>query len=356
MLRTDASGSLTLPLLAVPEMMPPKGALGRWLVRGAPADERHGTQTYPWYSVLWLTGVDYFSTLGYQPGIALLAAGALSPLATLLLVLVTLGGALPVYVQVAQRSFTGQGSIAMLEKLLPGWWGKLFVLILLGFASTDFVITMTLSASDAAEHMVHNPFLAPYLAGYQLSITLLLLTLLAVGVPYILLNLIVIGRSFLEIGRHPELLLAWRRDLLRHGDWTMLLLSAGLIFPKLALGLSGFETGVSVMPWVRGDPGDVGRPIGRIRASCRLLTRVRALDLIDDPPDPTGRLCRRRACGRSGTGLPKSSAARRRVRDRLRQLDHRDSVVRRSVSHGGHAQSDPTLPPALRDGPCVGKL
>ena len=104
----------------------------------------------------------------------------------------------------------------MLEKLLPGWWGKLFVLILLGFASTDFVITMTLSASDAAEHMVHNPFLAPYLAGYQLSITLLLLTLLAVvflkgfseavgvglavGVPYILLNLIVIGRSFLEIG------------------------------------------------------------------------------------------------------------------------------------------------------------
>jgi hypothetical protein len=293
MLRTDAADSLTLPLLAVPEMMPPKGALGRWLVRGTLADERHGTQTYPWYSVLWLTGVDYFSTLGYQPGIALLAAGALSPLATLLLVLVTLGGALPVYVQVAQRSFTGQGSIAMLEKLLPGWWGKLFVLILLGFASTDFVITMTLSASDAAEHMVHNPFLAPYLTGYQLSITLLLLTLLAVvflkgfseavgvglavGVPYILLNLIVIGRSFLEIGRHPELLLAWRWDLLRHGDWTMLLLLAGLTFPKLALGLSGFETGVSVMPLVRGNPGDVGRPIGRIRASCRLLISAAVL-------------------------------------------------------------------------------
>ena len=152
---------------------------------------------------------------------------------------------------------------------------------------------MTLSASDAAEHMVHNPFLAPYLTGYQLSITLLLLTLLAVvflkgfseavgvelavGVPYILLNLIVIGRSFLEIGRHPELLLAWRWELLRHGDWTMLLLLAGLTFPKLALGLSGFETGVSVMPLVRGNPGDVGRPIGRIRASCRLLTSAAVL-------------------------------------------------------------------------------
>ena len=152
---------------------------------------------------------------------------------------------------------------------------------------------MTLSASDAAEHMVHNPFLAPYLTGYQLSITFLLLTLLAVvflkgfseavgvglavGVPYILLNLIVIGRSFLEIGRHPELLSAWRWELLRHGDWTMLLLLAGLTFPKLALGLSGFETGVSVMPLVRGNPGDVGRPIGRIRASCRLLTSAAVL-------------------------------------------------------------------------------
>src|SRR5581483_5317232 len=135
----------------------PAEALLEWL-RGedeaeAPSAAPRGhrpEKTYPWYLVIWLTGVDYFSTLGYQPGIALLAAGAISPLATFILVLVTLACALPVYSQVAGRSFVGQGSLALLENILPGWWGKLFVLALLGFAATDFVITMTLSAADAA--------------------------------------------------------------------------------------------------------------------------------------------------------------------------------------------------------------
>lgn len=240
-----------------------------------------------------LTGVDYFSTLGYQPGIAAVAAGALSPLATFILVLLTLFGALPVYNRVANESPHGQGSISMLESLFTRWKSKLFVLVLLGFVATDFIITITLSAADATAHVVENPFAPAWVHGTTAAIiiTLVLISLLgavflkgfkeAIGIAvylvgaYLLLNAIVLGRVLYEVFTHPEHFPEWRQALLTSpggGNPWLMIGFALILFPKLALGLSGFETGTAVMPLVKGDADDKpDHPAGRIRNTRRLL-------------------------------------------------------------------------------------
>ncbi|SFI06719.1 APC family permease [Planctomicrobium piriforme] len=268
-------------------------------VQQSPA--HHNDHQSFWLWVLCLTGVDYFSTLAYQPSIAFSAAGRLAPLATIFLILLTLFGALPVYYYIAMKSPHGQGSIAMLQRLLFGWSGKLLVLVLLGFAATDFVITITLSAADAAEHLIHNPIWHKVPAIFQSQLGLTLIMLLALGALFLRgfkevigvavvivcvflgLNILVIGTGLVEIFTHPHYFADWWSQL-RAGDIAveevapgplsigrMILLSL-IFFPKLILGLSGFETGVAVMPLIKGDHNDDPVfPAGRIRSARRLL-------------------------------------------------------------------------------------
>ncbi len=286
-----------------PSPRPPSSALRRWLLEGAdqPAQQREGFyegddavrqqhHTHPWWKVMCLTGVDYFSTLGYQPGIAALAAGALSPFATLVLVIVTLFGALPMYRRVAGESPHGDGSISMLERLLSFWPSKLLVLALLGFVATGFVITITLSAADAAAHLVENPFLHAALAGREVVVTLVFVALLgavflkgfkeAIGIAVVLvvaylgLSAVVVGKGITMVLANPSVFSDWTALLGRSYASPLALIGAALlVFPRLALGLSGFETGVVVMPLVRGDASDTeAQPAGRIRNARKLLT------------------------------------------------------------------------------------
>ena len=336
---------------------PPRSRLVAWLLAGQPVKGTEGAHAKPehthdhsWWRVMCLTGVDYFSTLGYQPSIAALAAGALSPFATLVLVLLTLFGALPVYARVAAESPHGEGSVAMLERLLSWWKGKLFVLTLLGFAATDFIITITLSAADAAAHLIENPFAPAFLHGQALAVTLVFVALLgavflrgfkeAVGIAvvlvagYLLLNAVVISAGLAKIFSHPHVFVDWKNALFTsHGNPLVMLGVCLLLFPKLALGLSGFETGVAVMPLVRGAPGDTEEnPVGRVRHTRRLLLTAALLmsaflltsSLVTTlliPSDAFRATGSKRRAARPGQrpriGLSSASVLRRRLRNGL---------------------------------------
>ncbi len=288
---------------------------------------------WPW--VLCVVGLDYLSSLAYQPSVAFGAAGLLAPVVTLGVVAVTLFCAVPLYCYLAGRSPHGSGSTGLLERLIPGWRGKLVVLIVLGFAATDLVFTRTFSAADAAEHLTHSPLgpwqdalnrasegsgqlvgeLPPEVAerarGFsnrQLVVTLLILVVGSVvawlfrrGVTrglirmaavvlllYLALTAVVVGSGVAYLANHPELIDRWR-EAVEAGAWKPgaaprpidgwwpLAVACVLLFPKLALGLSGYELALTTMPLVKGGRADKnGHPRGRVR-NTRLLLITAAL-------------------------------------------------------------------------------
>ena len=291
---------------------------------------------YAWPWVLCVVGLDYLSSLAYQPSVAYAEAGILAPIVSVVVVAVTFLFALPVYGYLASRSPNGQGSAGMLEKLIPGWRGKFLVVVLLGFAATDLVFTRTFSAADAAEHLLHSPYspwkrtladaaqagdearaglpeelvgvvghgdskrlvvtFAILLIGSLISLWcrkgvnrgLVRVSVVALAV-YLTLTAVVVGSGISFLADRPDLVETWWRGVCEKTSaptadprtfavWVPLLLASVVLFPKLALGLSGYELALTGMPLVRGrPPGNPEALRVRIRRTRYMLVTLATL-------------------------------------------------------------------------------
>ncbi len=242
-----------------------------------------------------LTGVDYFSTLGYQPGIAFLAAGVLSPVATLVLVLVTLFGALPIYRYRRRKPARRRAASRCSSTSCPLAGKARRARASSGSLATDFVITITLSAADATAHIVENPLVAALDAttgrGDRCSCSPPRRPL-PQGLPRShrarrgprrrSTSASTSSSSATDsyvVATHPDAVVdaGGRRCSRRTATLMTIAVRALLLFPKLALGLSGFETGVAVMPLVQGEADDAPeQPAGRIGTRAEDARRRRA--------------------------------------------------------------------------------
>jgi hypothetical protein len=288
-----------------------------------PSTKPRFTAGWPW--VLCVVGLDYLSSLAYQPSVAFTSAGALAPVVTVVVVAVTFGLTVPLYCYIAGRSPRGQGSAGLLEKLIPGWRGKVLVVVLLGFAAADLVFTRTFSAADAAEHLLHSP-LDPWrrtlddagrefgdavghgdgrrlvatfgilLAGSVISLWcrkgvnrgLVRLSAVALTV-YLTLTSVVTAAGLAHLADRSDLVEGWWRaarsqtsdpatDLSTVAGWLPLAFAAAILFPKLALGMSGYELALTGMPLVRvGRADDPDRPARRVRRTRFMLVTLAGL-------------------------------------------------------------------------------
>jgi hypothetical protein len=138
--------------------------------------------------------------------------------------------------------------------------------------------------------MLENPYLPPFLEGQAVPITVVMLLILggvfllgfseavAVAIPlvgvFLLLNAVIIGTGIYDAVTQPGAVAAWIGSLGSFGGgFGNIAGPAILAFPLLVLGLSGFETGVSMMPLVKAAGSSPEEMLqDRIRNTRKLLT------------------------------------------------------------------------------------